>query len=322
MSDNPEVSRPSLLLIGGTRTGKTHFGGQLLRRLQQENGELRMVGTPSDLTVFKEVCACLSEGRSAPHTPTAVYRESLWQVRSVTSPLETDLIWPDYAGEQIGRIVSSRRVPDAWVKRIRDADGWLLFIRLSAVRKPEDVLSRPRTRERMEAAIGASSPDAEELAVDGNAQEPDSDPSQSQPQAGATPTVACNLLDQARLLELLQSLLFAKQVSLQSPVRSPALMVVLSCWDELGAPDKTKPADLLAEKLPLLAQFIKANWAEGSADVIGLSALGKRLLEDTPDEGYINNGPERHGWCVLPDGEVSSDLTLPVVMLMQKLATA
>jgi len=43
--------------------------------------------------------------------------------------------------------------------------------------------------------------------------------------------------------------------------------------------------------------------------VLGLSAQGQPLDEKRPAEEYLNNGPERMGWLVLPDGERDRDLT-------------
>ena len=313
---------PCLLMIGATNVGKTHYGGQLLRRLQRQTGQLRMVGTPPDLSVFQEVCDCLADGRSAPHTSTNQYRESIWHVCSVDEILESELIWPDYKGEQVSRITERRHVTEPWVQRIQKSDGWLLFVRLSLLRPPEDVLGRPRSREQMtarsEVAPEAEANDNKEA----NEGERGVDLSVSPASVGAEQVLpAVALSDQARFVELLQALLFVKQVGGNAPLRHPSLLIALSCWDEL--PDLKReggwehPASLLRKRLPLLSQFIESHWEPDFVQVIGLSSLGKALDGAQRDPEFRDRGPERQGWCVLPDGTQSPDLTLPIARLIE-----
>src|SRR5437870_12032456 len=103
-----DLNAPSLLIVGGTKAGKTHYGGQVLRRLETKKYPLRIVGAPSDLTPFQEVLDSLAEGRSAPHTPTSFYRESIWDIRHENRGYQSQLVWPDYGGEQVEDIVKKR----------------------------------------------------------------------------------------------------------------------------------------------------------------------------------------------------------------------
>lgn len=316
---SPAASQPGLLIIGATKTGKTHYGGQLLRRLQIRRGELRMVGTPSDLTVFQEVCGRLANGRSAPHTPTGFYRESVWNVRTEDEAMHATLIWPDYGGEDIENITKLRNFTEAWVQRIQETQGWLLFIRLSLLRAPEDILVRPRSRDQMNA--GGEAPSTTDVnPVSGNEQ--NNDESISSPHETEHEIPTQSLSDQARIVELLQALLFAKQIKGDALLRRPTLLIALSCWDEL--PDNRRdgswerPRLLFQKRLPLVNDFIESNWEADAFEVIGLSALGKSLRDDVSDEQFMETGPERQGWCILPDGTESSDLTLPVKILMEK----
>lgn len=300
----------SLLIIGGTKAGKTHYGGQLLRRLETRKYPLRIVGAPSDLTPFQEVLDRLAQGRSAPHSPRGFYRESIWQVRRADDNAPAELVWPDYAGEQIEDIVKKRQVSEPWVQRIRASSGWLFFVRLSTTAVLEDILDRPRGLERMKS--GADTEEAK--------QEPSQDavpPEALQPlQAAQLPKLA--LTNQAGLVELLQALLFIKQAGSVNQLREPPLVVVLSCWDEIANSDSAKPAHVLNSRLPLLSQFIDATWRPGRVQILGLSALGKALKDDVTDEAFMDSGPERQGWCVTQDGKRLEDLTLPVIELMDK----
>jgi hypothetical protein len=304
----------SLLIIGGTKVGKTHYGGQLLRRLETKKYPLRIVGAPSDLTPFQEVLDQLAQGRSAAHTPSGFYRESIWQVHRTDDNTHSELIWPDYAGEQIEDIVKKRHVSEPWVQRIRTSSGWLFFVRLSTTTVPEDILDRPRGLDRMKS--GADAEGAEQTSAE------DAMPSETaQPQLPKL-----TLSNQAGLVELLQALLFIKQASSAAQILEPPLVVVLSCWDEITTPDsnggKAKPADVLKARLPLLSQFIEATWRSGRAEIMGLSALGKALKDDVSDAAFMDNGPERQGWCISHDCKQLDDLTLPVMALMDKTGSA
>jgi Double-GTPase 1 len=297
----------SLLIIGGTKAGKTHYGGQLLRRLETKKYPLRIVGAPSDLTPFQEVLDRLAQGRSAPHTSTLFYRESIWQVQRPDDETHSELVWPDYGGEQIEDIVKKRQASEPWVQRIRASSGWLFFVRLSTTTVPEDILDRPRRLDRMK-----SGSDAE-----GSDQEPVKEATASET-AQAPQLPKLRLSHQAGLVELLQALLFIKQAGSVNQLREPPLVVVLSCWDEIANSGSAKPADILKSRLPLLSQFIEATWRPGRAEIMGLSALGKALKDDVSDEAFMDNGPERQGWCIAHEGEQLDDLTLPVTALMDK----
>jgi hypothetical protein len=293
---------PSLLVIGGTKVGKSHYGGQLLRRLETKKYPLRIVGAPTDLTPFQEVLDQLAQGKSASHSPSTFYRESVWQVRRPDSEAISELIWPDYAGEQIEQIVKSRQANEQWLHRIRTSSAWLLFVRLKPEMKPEDILDRPRKRERMQSSTGASDGPIE--------------PANAKAQELKLPKLT--FLKQAGLIELLQALIFIKQIGTPNQLHNPPLVVVLSCWDEVPEPKPAKPGELLKSHLPMLSQFIEATWQSERVEIIGLSALGKPLRDDVSDDEFMDNGPERQGWCISSDGKRTDDLTVPVVALMDK----
>ena len=118
--------------------------------------------------------------------------------------------------------------------------------------------------------------------------------------------------DQGRTIELLQMLLYLGQFSLDRPLRKPRLTILLSCWDELKTTEL--PPALLATRLPMLWSFIRSNWI--SPSILGLSALEKALSKTEPDVDYATRGPEDFGYVILPNGERSTDITLPIQRLM------
>jgi len=272
------VSAPttSILLIGESGVGKTHYGAQLLRRLMNVEGTLRMDGAATNLEPFEAALESLNEGRAADHTARSVYMDSVWPVAD-TAGNKATLIWPEYGGEQIKSIIETRRLPESWQIRVDGADTWLLLIRLQQTRVGEDIFSKPLSHLR-----GAPTENHE-----------------VQPS------------DQARLVELLQMLLFAHGAAAK-PRPRPHLGILLTCWDEAGAdglPDAT-----LAARLPLVSAFVKANWAEPM--IMGLSALERPLSPKERDTEYATRGPEHFGYVIRPDGERTSDLTVPIHALL------
>lgn len=276
----------SLLIIGGPDVGKTHYGGQLLGRLNHGEGQIKKHGAPANIAPFEEVLRRLGQGMTAGHTATGVYYEIVLPIELANGD-SADLVFPDYAGEQIKVIMEQRYITKAWRNRLVESSGWILFIRLERIHSPEDILTRPR----------------------GEAVE----------QGTEMPT-NFRWSDQAYYVELLQLLLYTKGAGTTMKINNPALTVLLSCWDEFDTGTGIKrPAELLSERMPLFSEFINANWKPDSLMVLGLSSLGKALKEEEPDEGYLDNGPENFGYVVLPDGAHSPDLTLPVSLTMERM---
>jgi Double-GTPase 1 len=280
-------SSDSILLMGESDVGKTHYGAQLLKRLMVSNGELRMDGAATNLKPFEAALESLTEGKSAEHTPTTIYLESVWPIRS-NDGFAAELVWPDYGGEQVRTMLTSRRVPSAWKERITSAPAWIFFIRLQRVHNMEDILSRPL-----------------------------SDLKNSHGEAAEAVTEV-KMSDQARLIELLQMLLYIRRADTSRPLRSPRLALLLSCWDELGSSEN--PLNMLRQRLPMMADFVTGNWE--SPLVLGLSALGRPLKPDVPDMDYVARGPEHFGYVVLPDKSHSTDLSLPIKMMYTGLGSS
>ena len=279
----------TVLLIGESGVGKTHYGAQLLGRLHHESGRLRMRGAATNIRAFESALHRLSEGRAADHTPTTDYLESEWPITDGDGNMLT-LVWPDYGGEQVRQILEHRRVPEMWRDRVVASAAWMLFVRVQHTEIKADLFSRP----------------IPELKGSG----------------GEPPSTKFQHSDQARLIELLQMLLFLRGADLRAPLATPALAVLLSCWDELvpSLGDSVPPRAALSRRLPLLTDFVTANWQPGALSVLGLSALGRPLRQDAQDQDYLNRGPEHFGYVVQEDGTVDNDLTLPIVELVTRIS--
>lgn len=270
-----------LALFGESNVGKTHYGGQLLSRIETETCALKLRAAPTDITPFEEVRTKLNSGLPAAHTPSAVYRESIWPVNTDTGEA-LDLTWPDYGGEQVRQLIDTRRMGQEWLDRVQAAHGWILMVRPNLAKPDDDIFSKPL----------------------GDVRRPTLE-SETRPHRTM----------QARLVELLQLMLHAR--SQPKPRYLPALIVLLSCWDELRVADGTKPDDELEARLPLLSSFISSRWGPSKSAVFGLSALETALSPETANEEFMNRGPENFGYVISPNGERASDLTLPIVRVAE-----
>lgn len=269
----------TILLVGESNVGKTHYGAQFLKRLMVKSCALKMSGAATNLEAFSTALSCLTEGKSTDHTPANTYVESVWPIEDGAGRY-AELVWPDYGGEQVRNLVTQRRIPAAWRERVLEATDWVLLIRLHSLRSEDDLLSRPLQ------SFAATEPTGE--------------------------TAVHEPSDQARVVELLQMLLYLAQFHLDRPLRKPRLTILLSCWDELETTEL--PANLLASRLPMLWSFVRSNWI--SPTVMGLSALERALSKTDADQEYAIRGPEEFGYIVLPDGAKSTDITLPIQRVM------
>lgn len=275
------MNTPEIVLLGGPDSGKTHFAGQLYGRLKRNPGLLELRDTPADLSALEEVLHCLENGHAAGHTSAGTWTDVLLPLKDKRGN-ELDLRWPDYGGEQLRTIFTERQVTETWRSELRQADGWLLLIRLKKEITYPDALKE--LVKRPSASNGAAARAGE---WDGN----------------------------ARWVELLQILLHVAGVNTVSQGEQPRLAVLLSCYDELTT-DGLQPCQVLAEHLPLVSAFIDSIWKPSAVSIWGLSALGCLLEQNSDNENFINQGPEYQGWVVSPDGQQDSDLSRPLAWLL------
>lgn len=269
----------SVLVLGAHDTGKTTFLIQLLARLRHgANSRLSLREALAAYDAYLEPLRRLEGGRAPEHTESALHTETTLGL-SDTVAGDLDIVWPEYAGEQVQNLLRTRSVPDAWYARVNSSDLWVLFVRSDMTYVPDDVISR---------RIGLGPPPPEPVAGEEG-----------------------GLSLQANLIELLQMLLYVRGVAIRPGVRLPVLAVMVSCFDliaDRGTP--TRPWDVLKQRVPLFADFVESVWTDETAIVLGLSATGRSLDHDRPDVDFMLDGPHTQGYVVLPDGEADGDLTL------------
>ena len=88
-------SPPKLLVIGGYSAGKTHFGAQLLSRLQSRTCVFQQREASPSLALLEEALVRLSEGMTTSHTSRELFGTILLPIVD-TSGRQVDVVWPEF----------------------------------------------------------------------------------------------------------------------------------------------------------------------------------------------------------------------------------
>lgn len=262
------------LIIGKPHSSKTVFLAQFYSRLQKKKSQLSLYKSVDDLSPISAARESLAKGEEPQPTPTSISAKFFLPIQF--DKQQIDLLCPEYGGEQINNILDTRRVNKNWIEAIKESDNWMFFIRLTSINKPLDISNITVTEEH-----------TQENKLDSE--------------------VVYTISEQSALIELLQILLHTKEYDYHFKNAKVKLSVVLTCWDELETEEK--PKQVLQSNLPLLLNFIEANWEKDKLKIIGLSAQGFPLDSDENKEKYQIEGSENFGYLVKEDGQKTNDIT-------------
>lgn len=278
------MSEKSILILGEAAAGKTHYGAQLMIRLEEGKSFAKYFAPPENIEPFADAMKELNNGKAAAHTSGKSTKKTVLPIE-FPGGLRSNIAWPEYAGERLKDLVHTRHAGEEWRKSVADSEAWLLMLRHDAFKLERDLLNRP-TKEWMD-----TRKDAKDGPID--------------------------WAPQARTIELLQMMIFLRQTAHAETPRLPRLAVAMSCYDTLPQRNNfTCPEDALRKVAPLVAAFIASNWQIADYFVVGLSSIGKTLDKLKPDEEFIDTSPATNGWVVTPKGEQTQDLTWPLVELL------
>jgi len=263
----------SVLIIGKPASGKTTFLAQFLTRVAKGKSKVKLLSMPDNIKAISDAQKSLSSGEEPATTQSD---------RNVELNLSLDidgnnvqLSCPDYGGEQISAHTELMEIDKTWQKLVKGSDNWLLFIRASKI-SPEYDLSVTSYE-----TIEKDKSDVQKELV---------------------------LSEQSSYIELIQSLLYAKDVGVRQERELPKLVVVITCWDELN--NELTPKEVLIEKLPMFNNVIEAMWNRQKLSVLGLSAQEFPLKDDTEaTDKYLDDLPENFGYMVTEEGNKDKDIT-------------
>jgi hypothetical protein len=276
----------SVLILGEADAGKTHYGAQLMIRLEEGKSTARNFAPPENIEPFADAMRDLNDGKAAGHTSGQSTKQSVLHIE-FPGGIRADVAWPEYAGERLKDLVHSRRAGESWRKSATESSAWLLLIQHEAFKRGRDLLNRPVTEWMDKRKAPGEGP------VDWAAQ--------------------------VRVVELLQMLLFLRNSAQTQSSSPPRLAVAVSCYDTLPERETFKnPAEALLAVAPLVSAFVASNWHPNEHFIVGLSSIGKSLDKEKPDEQFIDMSPAANGWIVTPSGTQIPDLTWPLVELLRE----
>jgi hypothetical protein len=267
------MSKP-LLIIGKPHSSKTVFIAQFYSRLQKRKSKLSLYKPVDDLSAITAAREALANGEEPEATNTERSVNLILPIQF--GEQQIDLVCPDYGGEQINTILTSREVDKKWLDAIKGSDNWIFFIRLNNISEQLDISKITVTDEHTQGS-------------------------------GEVAEIPFSISDQSALIELLQIFLHSKEHDYHFKNSRIKLTVVLTCWDELET--KEKPKQVLQRNLPLLLNFIESNWKADKLKIIGLSAQGFPLNSEENKEKYQIEGSENFGYLIKEDGQETTDIT-------------
>jgi GTPase SAR1 family protein len=269
------MSNKSILILGKPDSGKTTFIAQFYTRLVKNRSAITLYKSVGDISAISDARDRLSNGDETQPTSTEKYEQMLLPIKY--NGQNVDVKYPDSGGEQVTKIFEERKVDENWVRNLAESNDWILFIRLSSLTAISD--------------LSNTTIEKESLKTD-----------------SLKPLEEFEISDQSFFIELLQILLQIKGNNYHSKNNSIKLNVVLTCWDELNY--EGSPKLKLNKELPLLCDFIEANWGKDSCRIFGLSAQEFKLDNQEAKDRYLDEGPENFGYLIKPDESKTKDITL------------
>jgi hypothetical protein len=262
-----------LLVIGKPHSGKSTFLIQLYSKLITNKTLIKLYKPVSNISALTDGRIRLAQGKET--TPTPPDDNSEIELPLQLPNEKVDLVCLDYGGEQVNRILTSRELNKRWLNSVKNSNSWLFFIRLANLDVYPDISNHTVSDEQLK----------------GNENQ----------------SVQFSISDQTAFIELLQILLNAKGHNYHFKNSVVKLTIVLNCWDELKT--KELPRDMLSKHLPLLLNFVEANWEAKKINFLGLSPQGFSLSDVKNQNLYKIEGPENFGYLIAANGKKKDDIT-------------
>lgn len=283
-----------VILLGLHASGKTTFLAALwhLLNAQEVAASFRVEVLEGDRHYLNRIRDRWLELEEQDHTPIdTAHAISLPLVDAQGRTITLQI--PDLAGESFGRHFADRAWPAAYAQACAQATGLMLFIHAVNVCEPQPIRLADATMVGLE-----DSPDEVAPAL-------------------AAPDVPCPPWDpestptQVQLVSLLQ--VVAAEARRPLPVA-----VILSAWDLVErAMPKATPESFLQQRLPLLAQFLRANALGLSARVYGVSAQGGDLKDPAQRQALESKENPSERLRVIGADASLHDLAAPIRFLMR-----
>jgi len=263
-----DISTKTQMVIGFPGSGKSTFLAALWHLVSSQEVEtvLSFKQYFGNDEYLNEITQKWIEYEQLGRTPVGELFDAAMRLSNVESGETVDISFADLAGETFWEQWNGRTCTREYAELVAKSCGAILFLHpdkkycptpISATSLAKEALSAVVVREEVE--------DREKEAIEWS------------PDKAAMQTA---------IVEMLQ---FIARLKSEPKFR---VAVVISAWDLLGK-NSGKPEEWLAKEIPLLSQFLKANYCSMPSRVFGVSAQGDELIKARDDAHKIHQASER-----------------------------
>ncbi len=277
------------VVIGFQSSGKTTYAAALWHLVDSRD-------TPTVLTkglhngdyrYLEKIASAWEQGWQVDHTAFGTWQPITINLRSEAGGDEVMLSFVDMSGETFERVFATREFDEHVEGMARDCEGLLLFV--TALRLVDDVsivdVGMAFPDEMPDEVDEVEDDDAAQLSQTAIGQNADAQCTEASPKSATTVEsqgpdefTPSRTPRQVQMTDLLDA--FSEEPIALSPVR---VVVIVSAWDK--APKNMTPDRWLAERMPLLDQYLRTHGDEFETRVYGVSAQGGVLpTKDKPHE--------------------------------------
>ena len=265
------------VLLGEQATGKSSLLVALYGALVNHRaGDLRIVRTVDEVEFLSRGLQAFGQRHSVRRTAVDSDERLLIELARGDRTVTLDL--PDRSGELLKHMLDARVWDPELRRQLAAASGALLFLRADQATSSETTYA------------STPLPDGE-----GNG-----------PATTAVPWTPAQMPADVRAVDLLQELLEERSGAFP-------LVVVISAWDAVDA-GRLGPRDWLAERAPLLEQFLTSNGQQLPNAVFGVSAQGADFNGGLAD-GMADQDPWDRSF-VVGEGGIRGTLAEPLLWLL------
>jgi hypothetical protein len=286
------ASAREILVMGLPKAGKTTFIAALWHVISTKeiSSELQMAELQPSRDHLNAIAKRWRECVAVERTIHGKDRKVSLNLQTTDGSKVFRLTLPDTSGEVFTRIFENRRWTASFGETVDSSDALIFFLH------PDSLVVPQRIDDGVEEAVHVM-----EIV------EPSGQETSPQKTSNLVPWETSRASAQAKILDLLQLVIRARKS------RALRIVIIVSAWDLLKH-KRISPDKWLAEKAPLVWQFLNANKEKRPYIVYGISAQGDDYSKANTLREFIKPSERIR---VVSEQESSSDITKPLVWALE-----
>jgi hypothetical protein len=276
----------TFLLVGLPETGKTTFLAALAHVVTHEADgagcPLTLEQLDADTDYVEQIGQTWRQGLPMPHSQHGSENHVRLHVKDSGSGLKAQLLFSDRSGEEFQQQWQTRRLERRFADQLKIADGLLVFVHPNSL----------RTGVRLDACCDEESDE------------------EGGPMGEWDPSIAPTEVEMVEILQFIPAMI---------DVTPLPIAIVVSAWDEAVTTDAT-PSAWLANRLPLLKQFLDTNAQHYATAIYGVSAQGGDVTQPSKKQAVLEKERPSDRIIVIGPDDWQTDITAPIRWLMRQAA--